>query len=87
MKGKLKTILTAYHDDMILSLSIGGIDLRTANRNTEIINQNAYKKCGNLDRGCVTAHGMLRRLFADHHSWLPQGVHDDGHDGNDLCSF
>lgn len=43
MKGKLKTILTTYHDDMILSLSIGGIDLRTANWNTKIINQNAYK--------------------------------------------
>lgn len=48
MKGKLKTILTAYHDDMILSLSIGGIDLRTANWNAEIINQNAYKSTGIL---------------------------------------
>lgn len=48
MKGKLKTILTTYHDDMILSLSIGGIDLRTANWNTKIINQNAYKSAGFL---------------------------------------
>lgn len=48
MKGKLKTILTAYHDDMILSLSIGGIDLHTADWNTEIINQNAYKSAGIL---------------------------------------
>ena len=48
MNKCLQNLLATYYDDMIFSLSIEGIDLHTANWNTEIINQNAYKSAGIL---------------------------------------
>lgn len=48
MNKCLQNLLATYYDDMIFSLGTGGIDLHTANWNTEIINQNAYKSAGIL---------------------------------------
>lgn len=83
----LQYLLTNYHDDLDFSLNSCGIDVLNKNWDNKIINQNAYKSAGILIEIASRQIECRDTFFADHHSWLPQGVHNDGHDGDDLFGF